>query len=88
MNIKSWLQKTRNDPRRKLVIAEAHTSLAYLHQLAGKHRKGSPEFHIALCNASIKHTPDLMMTLDQMRPDIWGEPSAPTNHKASNPQVK
>jgi len=72
MNIKRWLKETRGDTRRQFVIDEAETTLAYLYQLAGSHRLGSPELHRRLHAASVKHTPDLVMALEHLRPDIWG----------------
>jgi len=76
MDIKTWLYKTRKDPRRHHVIAAAETDLNYLHQIAGGHRKGSPELHRRLHEASVEHTPDMVMTLEDLRPDIWGRQSA------------
>lgn len=50
------------------VAVKAGTSVAYLRQLSGKHRRPSPELAKKLVQAS-----DGAMTLAKLRPDIWGE---------------
>ena len=74
--VEAWLQATKNDPRRTRVVDAVPTTTGYLRQIASANRKGryigSTDFHKNLHAASQKHTPDLVMTLEKLRPDVWG----------------
>ncbi len=71
MNMKIWMKKASQEQRDALA-AEANTSVGYLWQLAGGHRRAGVDMAKALVKASIKVTPDSALTLDGLRPDIWG----------------
>lgn len=72
MNLKNWMKKTDSAQRQRLADC-ADTSVGYLWQLAGGHRKPGVETAKALVKASQRVTPTAPMTLDALRPDIWGE---------------
>lgn len=61
MNIKAWFQAA-NDMERAQVAGEANTTVAYLQQLAGKHRKPSSAMAERLEMATLKITPDRVIS--------------------------
>lgn len=74
MDINSWLKHTRRDPRRALVAAAAGTTIKYIGMVGRGERVGSTGFHKSLHAASIQHTPEHVMTLAELRPEVWGAP--------------
>ena len=70
-------------PREKPRFAKlARTTVAHLAQLAGGHRRASPELAQRLVSASEKMflalEPSRVLTLGAVRPDIWGEQRQPS----------
>lgn len=57
MNIYDWMNKA-TDEEREAVAKEAGTSVGYLWQLSGKHRRPSPKLAERLESATRKITPD------------------------------
>ena len=57
MNLKDWMNAT-NHEEREAVAAQAHTSVGYLWQLAGKHRSPSKGLAERLEAATKQVTPD------------------------------
>lgn len=68
--LRNWLS---NNPQaqREIVANEAGTSVAYLWQLAGGHRKASLEMAKRLQDATAGN-----LTIEGLRPDIFGDPDA------------
>lgn len=75
MNVKEWLHAASNDER-ALLVKELGTSMAYLWQIAGGHRKGSPEFANSLQAATTGITPDRIINREDVLPDIFKNPAA------------
>lgn len=71
MNVKNWLRNA-DALQRQQLADEAKTSVGYLWQLAGDHRKPGVEKAKALVSASELITPDMPLSLADLRPDIWG----------------
>jgi DNA-binding transcriptional regulator YdaS (Cro superfamily) len=67
--LRTWLSKTSSD-QRQLVAESAETSVAYLWQLSGGHRKASLEMAKRLQDAT-----DGELTIEGLRPDIFGDPA-------------
>lgn len=65
MDLRTWLNQTPADERGR-VAKEASTSVGYLWQLAGGHRKASIELAKALETAT-----GGQVTRSDLRPDIW-----------------
>lgn len=63
-HLREWLAKTPAD-RREAVAAAAGTTIAYLWQLSGGHRKATPEIAARLQDAS-----DGDITIAGLRPDL------------------
>lgn len=77
MNVREWLDKTKMPER--LAVAQdrrVKTTIDYMYQLAGNHRRPSPRLALALEDASKEHTPDFVMTAAALRPDIFGRDRA------------
>lgn len=68
--LRDWLGQT-NDPERQAMASRADTSVAYLWQLAGGHRKASLEMAKRLQDAS-----GGQLTIQGLRPDIFGSVAA------------
>lgn len=68
--LRDWLGQTPN-PKRQEVADTAGTSVAYLWQLAGGHRKASLEMAKRLQDASAG-----ALTIEGLRPDIFGSKAA------------
>lgn len=68
--LRDWLGQTA-DPQRQELADKAGTSVAYLWQLAGGHRKASLEMAKRLQDASGKK-----LTIEGLRPDIFGDHKA------------
>lgn len=70
MDVKQYMQTFPNTPEGlkslEAFAKKAGTTVAYLRQLAGKHRKASAELAIALETAS-----DCQITRSELRPDYW-----------------
>lgn len=64
--LRNWLGQTK-DAQRQELAEEAGTSVAYLWQLAGGHRKASLELAKRLQDASRRE-----LTIEGLRPDIFG----------------
>lgn len=73
MDVKQWIKES-SDDERSAVAAAAGTTVAYLWQLAGNHRKPSPKLAIALEVASRNVTPDRVILRTFTRPDIYEPP--------------
>lgn len=71
MNLKKWLKGTTSNEREE-VCRLADTKVRYLFQLSCGHRLASPKLTQKLVYASAVVTPDRRLTLDGIRPDIWG----------------
>ena len=69
-SLSEWLQKTRHDKRRALVLAQADVSIGYLRQLVCYQRKGAYRGSIsllrALSEASEEHTPEFVMSIEKL----------------------
>ena len=65
--LQQWLSKTPND-QREAVAEEAKTTVAYLWQLSGGHRKASLELAKRLRDAT-----GGALTIEGLRPDIFGD---------------
>jgi len=70
MDMRSYLLGV-SPEKREEVAKEADTSVAYLFQLAGGHRKASPDLA-----RSIQSATNGAVTKEELRPDIWGEEAA------------
>lgn len=73
IQIKEWLRLA-TDEERERVAREAHTSVAYLYQLAGGHRRASLELADRLRTATAG-----ALTIEGIRPDyhqILSQPAA------------
>jgi len=70
MDVRTFMRCHDKDAVRQ-VAAVAETSVAYLEQLAGGHRRPSPELARRLHAAS-----GGAMRLADLRPDLWGEETA------------
>ncbi|GAB3099812.1 hypothetical protein G8770_03670 [Aestuariicella hydrocarbonica] len=70
MKLNSWMKEASPELRSKLA-AEARTSVGYLWQLAGEHRKPGAVMARRLVDASFVVTPDKPLRLEDLRPDIW-----------------
>lgn len=64
--LRDWLAKASTEQRETLA-KEARTSVAYLWQLAGGHRKASLKLAKALQDASSG-----ALTIEGLRPDVFG----------------
>lgn len=67
--LRKWMADTPTD-QREAVAKKAETSVAYLWQLSGGHRKASLELAKRLQDASKKQ-----LTIEGLRPDVFGEKS-------------
>jgi hypothetical protein len=67
MDVKEYI-KAHDRETVESVAVRAGTSVAYLRQLAGKHRLPSPDMARRLVVASSG-----VMALERLRPDIWGD---------------
>jgi len=65
MDIKTFLKRATPHERQQFAEA-AETSVAYLYQIAGKHKLPGAK----LCRRLVKANP--LLTLQELRPDIWG----------------
>lgn len=65
--LRDWLHSTKQ-PARESAASEAGTSVAYLWQLAGGHRKASLELAKRLQEATRGN-----LTIAGLRPDVFGE---------------
>lgn len=65
--LQTWLSKTPQD-QREMVAEKAETTVAYLWQLSGGHRKASLEMAKRLQVAT-----DGALTIEGLRPDIFGD---------------
>ncbi len=66
MNLRQLFDAIPPDEKRRLAES-IPCNLVYLRQIAGGHRKPSPEFARRLVSA------DSRLTLSALRPDIWGD---------------
>ena len=72
MNLRDWLNQAKPEERQALA-EKVGTTVPYLWQLAGKHRKGSATLIVAIARASKEVTPDREMTPAALRPEIFAE---------------
>ena len=68
--LRTWLSKTPPEQRQR-VAEDAETSVAYLWQLSGGHRKASLEMAKRLQDAT-----EGQLTIEGLRPDIFGVPAS------------
>lgn len=73
MDLRTWTKKTPIAERRRVAKA-AGTSVDYLMQLAGNHRRPSWELAVRIEEAT-----DGDVTRDTLRPDIWPPESVAAN---------
>lgn len=59
-----------SDPEREALAREAKTSVGYLWQIAGRHKKPGKD----LCERLVEAEPRL--TFAELRPDLWGPQAA------------
>lgn len=67
--LRKWMADTPTQ-KREAVAAKAQTSVAYLWQLSGNHRKASLELAKRLQDASNRE-----LTIEGLRPDVFGDKS-------------
>lgn len=72
MDLKTWLNSATPEERETLAD-KAETGVNYLWQIAGGHRKPTPEKVKAIVKASEEVTPDRILDKAKIRPDIWGD---------------
>ena len=70
MNIKSWLNGATKE-QRKLVADKAKTTVDYMWQLSGEHRKAGPQLAIRIEVATQEVTPDRIVMRGDLRSDLW-----------------
>lgn len=75
MDFKDWLRRA--SPEERVSVAEAaDTTADYFKQIAGKHRKPSPGLAKRIVRASVEITPDRIIDIGSLRPDLWGATAA------------
>jgi len=74
MNIKQWLKATKKHMSdRQAVLDEVDRDMDQMYQLAGNFRKPGAPFCRKFVAAVAKHTPYALVSLAELRPDIWGD---------------
>ena len=82
MDVKQWLNQASQDER-EAVAVKAGTTVAYLWQLAGDHRKPSPLLARRLEEACEQITPGRVMSKRYTRPDVFGPSPAASSTEAA-----
>jgi hypothetical protein len=77
MDVKTYLSET-DKASAEAMAARAGTTYDYLIQLAGHHRKPSPDLSRKLVKASRGK-----LTLPELRPDLWGNGASGASEKAA-----